>query len=139
MADEGAGEGGVASSTKELTEGGAKVVTMSEGTAATAAAPAEPAAPALQFQWDQIPSSGAPTGPIWKSFYPADNELLTAGFESAAGSVSLPRGFTVNLPEKEQTASKDAPKPVYEDIPAEELGTNTHDRSTANILILIII
>ena len=46
----------VASSTKELTEEGAKVVTVAEGTNATAAAPAEPAP---EFELTYYPGRGA--------------------------------------------------------------------------------
>ena len=52
----------------------------------------------LAFQWDQRPLSAVATVPVWKDFYPSDNELLCAGFRDASvAEVKLPRGFTVAL------------------------------------------
>jgi hypothetical protein len=89
----------------------------------------EKATPPYQFQWDQIPSSGKPTGPIWKDHYPDDCAILREAFASKAGTAKLPRGFSVVLPEKEQTGGEKSGGGVtYEAIPAEELGSQTHDR-----------
>ena len=79
----------------------------------------------LKFQWDQVPLTGAPASPKWKRFYPEDNRLLVAAFNSKEKVVKLPRGFTVHLPTQAQP--QEAAKP-YADTPPAQFGRQIHDR-----------